>query len=122
MTQPSEEEVRALLTYEAERHEHIASLYRDDAAAKLDFSEETAAVMLARAWVYRHALALLDAGRKDRERLDWIDGKSLDGIHVEVWAKGNADIRVEREACVYWRNVEVKCDNVRAAIDQARGA
>ena len=94
MTQPSEEEIRAWLQVHA----------------VFDHAEAAA------------ALALLDAGRKDRERLDWIDGKFLDGIHVEVWAKGNADIRVEREACVYWRNVEVKCDNVRAAIDQARGA
>jgi len=106
MTQPSEEEVREYLAAMAHQNEIVsrAEAYRHAAA------------------VFRAALALLDAGRKDRERLDWIDGKSLDGIHVEVWAKGNADIRVEREACVYWRNVEVKCDNVRAAIDQARGA
>ena len=97
MTQPSEEEVREALVFLASSEEMWAG-------------ELTA------------ALALLDAGRKDRERLDWIDGKSLDGIHVEVWAKGNADIRVEREACVSWRNVEVKCDSVRAAIDQARDA
>ena len=97
MTQPSEEQVRAGLVTLAHTHPALGMLAVE-------------------------ALRLLDAGRKDRERLDWIDGKSLDGIHVEVWAKGNADIRVEREACVYWRNVEVKCDNVRAAIDQARGA
>ncbi len=101
MTQPSEEEVRAWLEEYVRVHQFARQLTTRLAAT---------------------ALALLDAGRKDRERLDWIDGKSLDGIHVEVWAKGNADIHVEREACVYWRNVEVKCDNVRAAIDQARGA
>ena len=116
MTQPSEEQVRAWLKQSADEFVMFAQVSRghglEDDARRYEGTEH----------LYRAALALLDAGRKDRERLDWIDGKSLDGIHVEVWAKGNADIRVEREACVYWRNVEVKCDNVRAAIDQARGA
>jgi hypothetical protein len=63
-----------------------------------------------------------EAAEKDAQRLDLLDSKWMDGIHVEVYGKRRgehwADAR--REATVYLGNKEFKADTVRAAIDAAR--
>jgi regulator of replication initiation timing len=62
-----------------------------------------------------------EAAEKDKERLDLLDSKWMDGIHVEVYGKRRgehwADAR--REATVYLGSKEFKGDTVRAAIDAA---
>lgn len=81
---PSEEEVRAYLTDMAYQNEILsrAEAYRHAAA------------------IFRAALALLDAARKDRERLDWIEAQDR-AVKMGSW-----DYTI----------------SLRAAIDRARGA
>ena len=86
---PSEEEVRAYLTDMAYQNEILsrAEAYRHAAA------------------IFRAALALLDAGRKDRERVDWIEAQDR-AVEIGPWE---------------WSPV-YDTISLRAAIDQARGA
>jgi len=86
MTPQSEEEVRAGLVTLAHTHPAFGML----------------AVV---------ALALLDAGRKDRERVNWLDAQRW----VEIGAAGE-DMQVECEVGAF------RARDIRAAIDKARGA
>lgn len=63
MTQPSEEEVRVWLEAHAEKLDAESRAYRVDTP----FGDERECYEVAA--IYRAALALLDAGRKDKERL-----------------------------------------------------
>lgn len=80
MTQPSEEEVRAGLVTLAHTHPALGMLAVE-------------------------ALGLLDAGRKDRERVDWIEAQNR-AVEIGPWE---------------WSPV-YDTISLRAAIDKARGA
>jgi len=69
MTAPSEEQVRDLLTADAELHENIASEYSKLFDGDGCDGDDTSARHREIAAKFRAALALLDAGRKDRERV-----------------------------------------------------
>ena len=110
MTAPSEEQVRAQLT----RLAFLASGWEDRACllGNMTASEITESA--------RAALALLDAGRKDRERVDWMEQQHtlhgavemlyvVDGYTVNVTHDGNPTGE-------HWG------ETLRAAIDRARGA
>ena len=66
---------------------------------------------------YRAAIALLDEARKDRERLDWIDGAFW--CDYARSAVGVAEITA---GTLVTHLAIGEGDTVRAAIDQARGA
>jgi hypothetical protein len=55
----------------------------------------------------------------DKARLDWLDGRMIDGVHVEVWAKGDPEVKVEREAVVYLGTCTARASHTRLAIDAA---
>jgi hypothetical protein len=57
--------------------------------------------------------------RADKARLDWLDGRMIDGVHVEVWAKGDPEVKVEREAVVYLGTCTARASHTRLAIDAA---
>ena len=72
---------------------------------------EMAASTNGEACFVRAAIALLDAGRKDRERVNWLDAQRW----VEIGAAGE-DMQVECEVGAF------RARDIRAAIDKARGA
>ena len=96
MTTPTEDEVRAHLEREAATMERSA-----ETARMVRFDDSTHMRLAA---IYRSALALLDEARKDRERLDWLEAS---GCYVTT-----SDVDF----------TPAPLPNLRAAIDQARGA
>ena len=98
MTQPSEEEVRAGLVTLAHTHPALGMLAVE-------------------------ALRLLDAGRKDRERLDWLEHQSEYG-RVALDTNNPEFDNSEPKYTVYAsaKGGRKFGDTLRAAIDQARGA
>lgn len=55
----------------------------------------------------------------DARRLDWLDAQWVDGVHVEVGAKGTGYGIYNPRATIFLRKFEGSADNVRAAIDAA---
>ena len=107
MTPPTEDEVRAFLADWARLNDKL------EADATFAHDKHTFATRAAK---LRHALALLDEARKDRERVDWIEQEIETGdITISGSAHGvtldlGEGVPKSRER------------TVRAAIDQARGA
>ena len=99
---PSEEEVRAWLEYYVQEHQLTRQLTTRLAAS---------------------ALALLDAGRKDRERVDWLEHQSEYG-RVALDTNNPEFDNSEPKYTVYAsaKGGRKFGDTLRAAIDQARGA
>ena len=108
MTAPTEDEVRAHLEREAATMERSA-----ETARMVRFDDSTHMRLAA---IYRSALAMLDEARKDRERLDWIDG----AFWCE-YARSAAGIAEVTAGTLAKHLTTGEGDNIRAAIDQARG-
>ena len=117
MTQPSEEQVRAWLKQSADEFVMFAQVSRghglEDDARRYEGTEH----------LYRAALALLDAGRKDRERLDWLEHQSEYG-RVALDTNNPEFDNSEPKYTVYAsaKGGRKFGDTLRAAIDQARDA
>ena len=66
--------------------------------------------------------AALREAQQDTVRLKWLDAQWMDGIHIEVCGKGNADVHVRGVATLYsGAKKEWERPTVREAIDAARG-
>lgn len=96
MAEPTEDEVRAWLESERRIAERGAAVARE--VSMSDRAYERLRVLAS------SALALLDEARKDRERLDWLEAS---GCYVTT-----SDVDF----------TPAPLPNLRAAIDQARGA
>ena len=109
MAEPTEDEVRAWLESERRIAERGAAVARE--VSMSDRAYERLRVLAS------SALALLDEARKDRERLDWIDGAFW--CDYARSAVGVAEITA---GTLVTHLAIGEGDTVRAAIDQARGA
>jgi hypothetical protein len=99
----------------------------EDHAAKLHTARQKDAEMIVRLMKQADELMTLrdsltkqvEELRADKARLDWLDGRMIDGVHVEVWAKGDPEVKVEREAVVYLGTCTARASHIRLAIDAA---
>lgn len=117
MTTPTEDEVRAWLEQYAATHETLARMFDEDDPDGSPVAPELAANNRGLSAKATAALALLDEARKDRERLDWIDGAFW--CDYARSAGGVAEITA---GTLVTHLATGEGDTVRAAIDQARGA
>ena len=113
MTPPTEDEVRAFLADWARLNDKL------EADATFAHDKHTFATRAAK---LRHALALLDEARKDRERLDWYEQQhklhgAVEVLYVYVVDEYELTITHDGNPVRY-----VRAPTLRAAIDQARGA
>ena len=57
----------------------------------------------------------------DKTRLDWCERQATDGLHIELCYSGSySGMNLEKGATVFMGDEQHRCDNVRAAIDDAR--
>lgn len=113
MTQPSEEEVRAWLELQRAFLDELAQMR---SLTHEEFARQT--------FTYR-LLALLDAGRKDRERLDWVQAAAADALEIDNYGAGVGEPNPNDRVFLTWANSRDRIavgETLRAAIDQARGA
>lgn len=118
MTAPSEEQVRAWLEQKRDKFDrltHEAKSVRGADAFVRDWERQGD--------ITRAALALLDAGRKDRERVDWLEQRAKRDGRDGGW-NGYYNVGL----IPAWDDSPVRaggtfnCETLRAAIDRARGA